>query len=281
MSQIVATKVPATTSNLGPGFDCLGLSLALYNIVTAYRSEAAADDPFLQATAQAFFKKTGVPPFSFQCKVAGEVPRARGLGSSASVRVGLLDGLNRLCNHPLSTDELFKVCTELEGHPDNAAPAIYGGFTVAKGQELPLRFEVDSSLKFILLIPDFEIKTEFARNVLPESMSWRGAVESCTNACRITAAFAARDYPSLRGAFTDALHQPFRQKFIPHFNKVVQAALGAGALGAFLSGSGPTMIALALDRPDTVGEAMRLAFSTGDAQVIITQVGNSGHQSLA
>ena len=135
---------------------------------------------------------------------------SRGLGSSVTVRLGLLHGLNVLSDLPLLPERIFELCAELEGHPDNAGPAAFGGFTVTGGPE-PIRFEVGPELAFVLLIPDFEIATPDARARAARRSSDRlSAAASCANACRITAAFAKRDYRHLRGAFADGLHQPFR-----------------------------------------------------------------------
>src|SRR5207248_6764914 len=124
-----------------------------------------------------------------------------------------------------------------EGQPDHAAPAAWGGFTGAGGEKTA-RFEVLPSLHFVLLIPDFEIATPDARRVLPPQLDRLSAVQSCANACRVTAAFASRRYEHLRGAFADGLHQPFRKSLIPFLDDVIHAGETAGAPGGFLSGSG-------------------------------------------
>ena len=235
-------RVPATTSNLGPGYDCLGVALRIYNHVTVERGGAPPTHAMVSAVAEKFFASAGVDPFLFSWKIGGDVPRSRGLGSSVTVRLGLLHGLNELTGKPLSADALFRICAELEGHPDNAAPAAFGEFhNVAGGGEIA-RFEVASELRFVLLIPDFEISTPAARKVLPAQIDRLAAAQSCANACRITAAFATKNYGLLRGAFVDQLHQPFREKeLIPFLSQVIAAGERAGALGGFLSGSGSTI----------------------------------------
>jgi homoserine kinase len=168
--------------------------------------------------------------------------------------------LNELSGRPLDRLSIFQLCAELEGHPDNAAPASFGGFTVARGNKVQ-RFEVSPRLYFVLLIPNFEVKTSMARKILPAKISRLAAVESCGNACAITAAFASRNYKNMRGAFADQLHQPFRQKLIPILSRVIAAAENAGALGAFLSGSGSTICALTLQDRHKVAAAMQRAAS--------------------
>lgn len=273
------TRVPATTANLGPGYDCLGVALQLANEVTvrAGSNEPGSSSPgeMASAAAQLFFKKAGAAAFDFTWEIRGEVPRSRGLGSSVTVRLGLLCGLNRLAGSPLDREQLFRLAAHLEGHPDNAAPGMFGGFVVAGGSQLA-RFEVGPELHFVLLVPDFEVSTPAARKVLPPQLDRLSAVASCANACRITAAFAARDYQLLRGAFADGLHQPFREALIPFLPAVIAAGETAGALGGFLSGSGSTICCVTLERPEQVAAAMLTAARSSDARTIITQADNAG-----
>ena len=219
----VIIRVPASTSNLGPGFDCLGVALRLYNSVTAMRGGKNALPPIVDEAASLFFKQSRVRAFPFSCMIKGDVPPSRGLGGSVTVRLGLLHALNELCDRPLDRLSIFQLCAQLEGHPDNAAPASFGGFTVARNGAVT-RFEVSPRLYFVLLIPKLEVATANARKVLPSKIDRTAAVESCANACAITAAFASRAYENLGGAFADHLHQPFRQKLIPFLPRVIAAA---------------------------------------------------------
>jgi homoserine kinase len=272
----VTIRVPATTANLGPGYDCLGVALQIYNRVTVTRSLEPQSDAMGAAAAEKFFAASGAEPLPFSWKIAGEVPRSRGMGSSVTVRLGLLHGMNELAGRPLTADRLFTLCAELEGHPDNAAPAAFGGFTVAGGAEVA-RFPVAPELRFVLLIPDFEVSTPAARKVLPEQLDRLAAVQSCVNACRITAAFAAQNYTLLRGAFADQLHQPFREKeLIPFLSKVIAAGEQAGALGGFLSGSGSTICCVTLENADAIGAAMHAASGNTGARIVISQADNTG-----
>lgn len=281
----VVTSVPATTANLGPGYDCLGIALGLANRVRVTRSNSPADSsqkPGAAMAAQAasrFFTMSGLQAFSFDWQIEGEVPPSRGMGSSVTVRLGLLSGLNQLAGAPLSTFDLFELCAELEGHPDNAAPAAFGGFTVSGGGK-PIRFEVAPALAFVLLIPDFEVATPDARRVLPAQIERLSAVKSCANACRITAAFASQNYDLLENAFQDGLHQPFRQPLIPFLPDVISAGENAGALGGFLSGSGSTICCVTLENPAKVAEAMQAAAS-GNTRTVITHADNSGLRILS
>ena len=277
----VTVEVPATTSNLGPGYDCLGVALGLANRVTITRVDGPGSAPPAMAweAAEAFFARSGVTPFGFGCGIGGEVPMSRGLGSSVTLRMGTVAGLNALAGGPLSREEIFTVCAGLEGHPDNAAPAMFGGFTVAGGKEgdAPFRFPVSEALSFVLLIPDFEVRTADSRRILPEEVSRRAAVASSGRACRITAAFAAQDYEALRDGFEDsAFHQPHRLTLVPFLNKVLAAGQAAGALGGFLSGSGSTVACLTLTDPAAVARAMRDTAALPGARTVITRADNRG-----
>jgi homoserine kinase len=273
--QQVTVRVPASTSNLGPGFDCLGVALRLYNYVTIARDRRPSLDPMVRDAAKLFFDHTDRRPFRFSCSVTGEIPRSRGLGSSVTVRLGVLHGLNALTKKPLNRQEIFQLAAQLEGHPDNAAPAEFGGFNVARGSQHQ-QFKVSPRLHFVLMIPNFEIATSDARRLLSPRIARLDAVESCGNACAITAAFASRDYQKLRGAFVDHLHQPFRKKLIPFFDDVIAAGEGAGALGGFLSGSGSTIVCVTLRSPQKIAAAMLAAARTRGVRTLITAADNQG-----
>jgi homoserine kinase len=182
------------------------------------------------------------------------------------------------------------LCAESEGHPDNAAPATFGGFTVVglpqcadrtpqRGVPTVQRFDVSRHLSFVLLVPELEIETARARSILPSKLSRVAAVENCANACAITAAFASRDYEKMRSAFSDNLHQPFRTKLIHFLPRVIAAAERAGALGAFLSGSGSAIAAITLKAPEKIAAAMARA-AAGPVRMIITHADNRGAQVL-
>jgi homoserine kinase len=273
--QKVIIRVPASTSNLGPGFDCLGVALRIYNDMTLTRGVKSRLPRIVNQAANLFFKHARERPFSFSCSVVEKIPQSRGLGSSGAIRVGVLQALNHLAKNSVDRLSIFHLCAQLEGHPDNAAPASFGGFTVVRDQNVQ-RFDVSPRLYFVLLIPDFEVATSKARKILPSQIAHAGAVESCANACAITAAFALRNYESLRGAFADHLHQPFRQKLTPFLPRVIRAAERAGALGGFLSGSGSTIAAVTLHSPKKIAEAMLRAARSISAGTIITIADNRG-----
>ncbi|HEY1581817.1 MAG TPA: hypothetical protein VGF73_01820, partial [Chthoniobacterales bacterium] len=162
-----------------------------------------------------------------------------------------------------------------EGHPDNAAPGEFGAFVVARNNRHQC-FPIEARLHFVLLIPAFEVKTVEARKVLPNEIERLRAVESCGNACVITAALASGNYEASRGAWSDHLHQPFRAKFVPFLNRVIVAAEKAGALGGYLSGSGSTVAAVTLRSPEAVAAAMLEASGLPDAATRIVAADNHG-----
>jgi len=272
----VRVRVPATTANLGPGFDCLGIALQIYNWITVTRGSSEGADAMIEAASSAFFRRSGERPFSIRCNISGEVPRARGLGSSVTVRLGVLHGLNELSGSPLSREQIFQLCAELEGHPDNSAPAEFGGFTIARSDGTLQRYRVSRKVEFALLIPDFEVSTADARSVLPKSVPLRDVVISLSNACAIAGAFASRDYEKLVGCFDDRLHQPFRQKLVPYLGPVIESATKAGALGGWLSGSGSAVACMGLGASTRIAHAMRAACGLPNARIVTTHVDNAG-----
>jgi homoserine kinase len=273
----VSVQVPASTTNLGPGFDCLGISLRLWNRISIEvdRSEEPVPEMVSQA-ADLFFNHTGETRFPIRCSIEGDVPQARGLGSSVTIRLGVLVALDRLTNRRLAREELCSLCAELEGHPDNAAAALFGGFTIITTANRVTRFDIDQALKFVLFIPDFEVKTSEARTVVPTSFPRKAVVENLANASLIAAAFASGKYAYLRDSFADSLHQPFRERFVPFLPRVLHAAVAAGALGGFLSGSGSTIACLTLSHGKEVAAAMEAAAPEQNAKILIVSADNDG-----
>lgn len=278
----MTVQVPGTSANLGPGFDCLGVALDLFNEMTVSKIDrpSAASSAMVEAAAAAFFQKTGSAPFGFDWSIDGMVPRSRGLGSSVTVRLGVLHGLNVLSGHGLSREVLFELCASLEGHPDNAAPASFGGFTACLPDGRFQRFAVDPVLKFVVLIPELEMPTEDARKVLPAQIVFTDAVKNTAFACAVTAAFASGNYTALAGVFKDYLHETYRTPLIPFLPAVIAAGVGAGALGGYLSGAGSSIACVTIADPVAVATAMLEACDTVDAEVRVLSASNSGVQVL-
>ena len=287
--------MPASTSNLGPGFDCLGVALNLYNTVTLTRAETARPpEGMIGETARAFFQYAAngkIKPFGFEAHIEGDIPISRGLGSSVTVRLGVLMGLAELMKEsfPVTREQILNLLIELEGHPDNAVPSFLGGFAVCShATDNPAdgfaytRVTVKPELAFVTLIPDLRLKTETARELLPREVPFGHAVENVQRAARIATAFCVYDYASLRGLFIDHLHQPFRQVLIPGFNEILAAAYEAGALGSFLSGAGSSLMALTLDQADAISAVM---VHTAEkyklpARVVVLKADNEGAKIL-
>ena len=273
--QQVTVHVPASTSNLGPGFDCLGVALRIYNDVIVTRGAKSQPPAIARAAADLFFQRTRCAPFSFSISIRGDVPSSRGLGGSVTVRLGVLLAMNFLSGNRLDRLSIFQLCTQLEGHPDNAAPAVFGGFTVVREKNVQ-RFHVSTALSFVLLIPNFEVETSAARKILPPQITRAAAIKNSANSSAITAAFASGNYQNLRGAFRDHLHQPYRKDLIPFLPHVITAAEKAGALGAFLSGSGSTIAAVTLTNPEKIAEAMHRKVENHTARTVIVSADNRG-----
>jgi homoserine kinase len=273
-------EVPATTANLGPGFDSLGVALTLTNQITVSRTlKKVTPLPMVQECAEAFFSAAKVKSkqTGYTVEIEGEVPSSRGLGSSVTVRLGVATGLNVLHGLPLSEAQVLKLVVELERHPDNAVPAFYGGFAACSGDKF-VRVEVGDALRFIAFIPDFELATKKARAVLPKQVPLAHAVGNLQNTALITAAFIQRHYAMLEGLFVDHLHQPYRAKLIPGWDEIEAAAKKEGCLGFYLSGAGSTLMALADAHPKRVAKAMAEAAAqkgiTGVVRVL--RANNSG-----
>jgi homoserine kinase len=270
----VTVRVPATSANLGPGFDCLGVALALRSRVTVRRSQPGESQPMADAAATAFFEVSGVAHFDFAWSITGDIPRSRGLGSSVAVRLGILQGLNRLAGAPLDDVELYRVCARLEGHPDNAAPAAFGGFAAARPDGVYFRCDISPELRFVVLIPAAQVETDASRVALPRVINHGHAVKNSANTALITAAFASGNYDLLRGSMEDWLHQPYRAGSLSHLDPAIAAGTAAGALGGYLSGSGSAVVCLATADPSAVAVAMQAVLPS--AQVLILAADNRG-----
>ena len=274
----VTVRVPATTGNLGPGFDTLGIALKLHNqisiretdepVVQLVGATPAKDSPLALAMAReaadAFFSRSKVNKHGVQIEIKGDVPVSRGFGSSVTMRLGIVFALNETDGRPLSDAEMLDLVTELEGHSDNCAPALFGGFVVSgriHGAIRYRRFNVPPQLKFVCCIPEFEVSTEKARMLLPKQVPLRDAVENLNRVALLIATFVSGDFSLLRGLFEDKLHQPYRKKLLPQLDDVIAAGIEAGALGGWLSGSGPGIVCITEQKEKAVAEAMANVFA--------------------
>lgn len=270
--------MPASTSNLGAGFDTLGLALALHATVRLVRRDSPGIRPLgpgsapglAMATdaARAFFARAAVRAFGFSFRVLGEVPVSRGLGSSVTLRAGVVAGLNALSGAGLDRMEIAALVTRLEGHPDNAAPAVLGGFCVARTDPRSgalagvVRKEVGRGLVFVVAIPAQRFETRRARAVLPGRIPRVDAVRSINSASFLTAVLLAGEHHLLPQAVADFMHEPYRLPLIPGAGDAIGAGMAAGALTGWLSGSGSSVLCVARpDRAAAVGRAMVRGFA--------------------
>jgi homoserine kinase len=275
-NQPFTIRVPATTANLGSGYDCLGLALGLYNTIQVESAQALelivegegaatlprhAGNRVVQAMQRAC-DAIGKPMPAVRLRMRNNIPLARGLGSSAAAAVGGILAANRWFGDPLSPVELLRLANDLEGHPDNVAPALLGGLcvvTVEDGRPLAVKIDWPSVLRCVIFAPDAPLSTARARAVLPAMLSRADAVFNIGRAALWVAALTQSRYDLLRLATQDRIHQPYRSKLIAGFDEIVAAALQAGARGAFLSGAGSSIAALVDSAHAPIADAMRRA----------------------
>ena len=270
--QCVEVKVPATTANLGPGFDCLGMALDLWATVrlapgdpqVVIEGEGAQDlahdkDNLVHRAAARLFQEVSVPLPDLSLYCHNGIPLGRGLGSSAAAVVGGLLAGNALLGDPCSPEELLRLGVTMEGHPDNVAPALLGGCQIVAVEDdevVSVPVALAGGLRAVLFIPEQPMPTDRARSVLPPQLSREDAVFNLSRTAILVNALATGNYQHLRLATQDRLHQPQRQELFPATRLLFRAALAAGALGVFLSGAGPTVLALAAGREMTIGYEM-------------------------
>lgn len=267
---------PATTANLGPGFDCLGMSVDLWNrldvlpaesgngplveVIGEGEGELPTDSRNLVYQAMEFlFREAdeGLPPLHLICH--NQVPLSRGLGSSAAAIASGLVAANALSRHTFSPNELLEMAATIEGHPDNVAAAILGGLRLVirdQNQLYTVPISVPPEVHTVLLVPEVRITTEDARGVLPDKVSVADAVYNLGRIALLVAGMATNHPEYLSVATQDQLHQPYRQTIFPAMKVIFKAARDAGALGVFLSGSGSTIMALTQGREMTVAYEM-------------------------
>jgi homoserine kinase len=281
----VRVEVPATSANLGAGYDCLGVALGLTNRIEVEvrgwsRGEidleiagegtgellADRDNRCVRGIEAALREVRGEMPegVGWRIEMHNEIPLSRGLGSSAAATVGGLVAGNALLGEPLTTSDLLHLATEIEGHPDNAAAALLGGFTVSAALETgveALRFDAPRDLRAVLFIPDLRLGTAEMRAALPAKVPLADAVANLTRLAVGVAGMASGRFDLLRVLMVDRLHEPYRAKVYPQLPQLVEAARGAGAIGACLSGAGSTVLAFS----DSVRTITRIEAAFGAA----------------
>ncbi len=266
-------RVPATTANLGPGFDCLGLALDLWNIVQVepiargLQVTCQPEDPTLPCNGRNLvvrsmrrvYQRAHKPFPPLRVHIDCHIPIGRGLGSSASAIVAGVLAANALLGERFSPIEILTMATEIEGHPDNIAPALYGGLVIAvreAGQLKTMRQSVPRDLKCVLFIPSESLPTKTSRGILPRDVPHADAVYNVGRAALWIAALQARRWDWLDVATGDRLHQPYRAKLVRGMDVLFKAARRAGAHGVALSGAGPSVVAFSNGAVDEVARAL-------------------------
>ena len=280
----VSLRVPATSANCGPGFDVLGIAVNLYNEATyeitperGFKLEVEGEGaeylkPFGRNLAFASFFRvwnqvTGGERIGLKINMLNRIPMSRGLGSSSSAIVAGIHAANELTGNTLSQDELLGIATEIEGHPDNVAPALYGGFTIsymdAQNKAHSLRSLPAKPLQFVAVVPDRRLATSLARQAIPETVPHHDAVFNSARTSLLVGALMTGQYEYLGTALEDKLHQPYRAHLIPGLYEAFDAAKAAGAYNAIISGAGSTIMAYVPMDVDAVGvaEAMKAALN--------------------
>jgi homoserine kinase len=285
MPETVTVRVPATSANLGSGFDSLGIALAITEDVTL--SRAAGEEPsgglarLALDAARAAYRLAKQPAPDLSSSGGGAIPIGRGLGASAAARAAGIAGANAMMGGPLSDDQMLTLGANLEGHADNMAPALFGGLRVVVADEHRyhhLAVPVAAGLKVVLFVPDFDMPTGESRKLLPQSFSKDDAVHNIGRAAMLVAALAQGEWSLLDLATQDRIHQPARTQIFKAMPEIFAAAKEAGALCAFLSGGGSTVAAFVLEGEERVARAMmQCAVSRGySGRTMITTPSTEG-----
>lgn len=273
---MIKVCVPASTANIGPGFDILGLALDLYNTVEIellsnnsfqieYSGEGGDIIPcdksnLIYQSISKLFSTLNHPLGGLHIKIQNEIPLMGGLGSSSSAIVSGLYAANVLLDNQLTKHQLLKLAVELDGHPDNVTPALFGGFTLSyKDQDhfpnvIKLKFPPD--IEIIAVSPEFHVSTQDARKVMPKKYPLSVVTKNTTTLIRLVRALEEEDFTQLPYLLEDEIHQPYRFPLVPGLKKASEIAYQKGALGSFISGSGPTLIALAKDNKEEIAQSM-------------------------
>ncbi|MGL4773276.1 MAG: homoserine kinase [Clostridium sp.] len=269
---MVKVRVPATSANMGPGFDSLGIALKRYNIFSFKETEMGLsfkgipvefcnDNNIIYKAMIKCFNKNGYEPKGLEISIeTQDIPISRGLGSSSSCIVGGLFGANELMGKPFSRDELFQMAVEMEGHPDNVAPATLGGMVasimegeVAFYDKVPLK----DDLEFVVIIPNFKLETKQARGVLPKEISLKDGIFNASRTALMVTCLFNGNYELLGRACNDSFHEKYRSSLIKGFNEIKSEAKKIGALATFLSGAGPSIMAIVKKGDESFSNKMR------------------------
>lgn len=259
---MVKVRIPATSANIGSGFDALGLAVGMYNYVYIAESDGLSilsrdgaiipldEENLVYKTAKYLYDTCGRSFRGLRIEQISNIPFARGLGSSSACIIGGLIGANELMGSPLSADDLIDIAATMEGHPDNSTPALTGGLITAvlyNGKVHYVKQEIGSELKFAAIIPDFELKTSYARAILPKELPHTDARFNLSRSALMAVSLYSGKYENLRFAAEDKLHQPYRLGLIPHGAEVMDMCYKNGAYASYISGAGSTIMSIVDD----------------------------------
>ncbi|RBP68989.1 homoserine kinase [Alkalibaculum bacchi] len=252
-------SVPATSANIGPGFDSFGLALNVYNkffidyaedLIFENCEVANNKNNLVYTSAMSLFNdyyKGEHVPRGLYIKFETQIPLSRGLGSSATCIVAGLIGANLLLGQPYSTEKLLEMAVRIEGHPDNVAPAFFGGLNIStksRNRIFHKKVQVSDRYSFYVLIPDFTLSTSKSRVVLPEQVPFKDAANNIANASLMVLSLMDGDKETLRFVSRDQLHEPYRKELVPSFDFIKEKVLSNGGLSCFLSGAGPSLLCI-------------------------------------
>lgn len=290
----ISVKVPATTANLGPGFDCLGMALPIYNTITieetvlpgtgveinVLNDDSTNDDLLMEhipmdensiiyKAVELLYNSIGQTPSELKITVQSQIPIAKGLGSSASVIVGGLIAANELLGHPADEVALLSIATEVEGHPDNVTPAIVGGLVLTSleddGRVIYRKLEWPEEWSITVCVPDYELLTDISRSVLPKEVAREDAVFNAKRLAMFVQAVNTKDDELMRLALQDRLHQPYRMKLVPGLDSIIENLKHEeNVLGCVLSGAGPSIVIIS--KKNDIEKIKTIVKNTWEAQ---------------
>ncbi|GAA0079610.1 homoserine kinase [Clostridium sporogenes] len=273
---MIEVRVPATSANIGPGFDCLGVAVNMYNkffveeikeglIFEGCEDKFKNEDNLIYVAMKKCFDKIGYKPTGLRIKMESDIPVSRGLGSSAACVVGGIVSANELAGRVLNKKELLDLAVEVEGHPDNVNPAFCGGMTVSISDNKEIiysKVKVSEGIKFCALIPDFTLSTEKARTVLPKSIDYKDGIFNVGRTALMVSALNNGDFHLIKYACKDKLHQDYRAKLIENFYSIKKQCEKLNSLGVFLSGAGPTIMVMIKEEENYFSKNIKVFLDT-------------------
>ena len=289
----VSVKVPATTANLGPGFDCFGMALSLYNTITLEETVYPTtglqinilgeeeegttssliptnESNIIYRAIELLYNYTGQTPPALRINIQSNIPIAKGLGSSAAVIVGGIMAANQLLGAPADEAALLSVANEVEGHPDNITPAMLGGFVLSSAEDdgsiIYRKIEWPHEWKLTVCIPDYELATQISRSVLPQAVNYPDAAFNAKRCAMFIEALHSKDDELMKYALTDRLHQPYRSRLVPGFGEIAECLKEVDVMGTVISGAGPSI--LVISRNNVIEEIKEKVSSVWEASGI-------------